>query len=159
MNLATLTENDAETTSNKAGLLIGGYLVHPIATNVEFQPELLFSQKGTRVLDTSDNAKVSLGYFELPVLLRYNVPVTSPDVHPYFYAGPALAYRASCNISVTTGAITTSGRCASPADNAADLTPKRYDLGGVIGGGLVQDEWPRPHDGSSLRVRLFHRRR
>ena len=62
------------------GLRIGDYFT--------LQPEVLFSQKGMETIWEGESIMFNLGYLEIPVLLKVNIP--AGRVSPSFYLGPAL---------------------------------------------------------------------
>ncbi|WP_370898319.1 porin family protein [Chryseobacterium gossypii] len=97
-NASTLTENNVEYENDqkfKIGINAGGFVNIPIAEKFSVQPEVLFSQGGSKTKDIykyySDNYnfkqeydyKMTLNYIVLPVMLQYNIL-------PQFYveAGP-----------------------------------------------------------------------
>lgn len=142
VNLASIKQDNAgspEGLSSRTGLMAGVYDVHAIAGDFDIQAELLYSQKGSSFSDTGIEAQITLKYIEIPVLLRYNLPVLSSDFRPHIYIGPAFSYRTSCSGSSTYQGTTISGDCRAfgetTTSNGGD-EPARYDIGGVIGGGL-----------------------
>ncbi|WBV56477.1 porin family protein [Chryseobacterium daecheongense] len=97
-NASTLTENNVEYENDqkfKIGINAGGFVNIPIAEKFSVQPEVLFSQGGSKTKDIfkyySDNYsfkqeydyKMTLNYIVLPLMLQYNIL-------PKFYveAGP-----------------------------------------------------------------------
>lgn len=139
LNLATVTgqTDNSIQTKNKSGFMAGVFLVRPIAEHLDIQPELIFTQKGAVASGSGAELSVTLNYVELPVLFRYNIPVSSSGVRPYVYAGPSFAYRTSCDFTASGGGITASGSCKSANSGSSSDEPKTVDVGGVVGGGIA----------------------
>lgn len=84
MNMADLT-GDAENTDMKAGLVIGAFANFSLGV-INIQPELLYSMKGSKVDDVSQD----YNYFEIPILIKYNLPIPG-KLTPSVYAGPVFS--------------------------------------------------------------------
>lgn len=74
------------------GFAAGGYLEFNVPFLFTIQPEVLYSQKGftaeQNVLGYDVKATGHFNYLEIPVLLKFSLPV--PIVKPSLYAGPAM---------------------------------------------------------------------
>jgi hypothetical protein len=140
MNRATLGGSDAEGGEPRTSVIGGVTLAFPIGSILSLQPEFLFSAKGEQETEAGVTGVVKMNYFEMPVLLRLDVPVAG-DVRPFLYAGPAPAYRLSCDVEGTDGATTISMSCRQFDDQfgAGDVTFNLVDVGLVLGGGLSFD--------------------
>jgi hypothetical protein len=77
-NGSTFSGADSEGTEYKAGFAAGPFVNFGISDNFSIQPEFLYSQKGA----SQDNVpfgtvnstlKTSLGYLDVPIMLRYNI--------------------------------------------------------------------------------------
>jgi len=88
LNMANISQKDIEKNTSKMGLNIGGMMQYPIAENIVFQPELLYTMKGAN-FDYNANPYWSFGYIEIPMLVKYNVNMPSMKIQPYL--GPSLA--------------------------------------------------------------------
>ncbi|MCK4461905.1 MAG: PorT family protein [candidate division Zixibacteria bacterium] len=127
LNLANLTGADSEGFDSKTGLVAGGFVKLNIAPNLAIQPEVLFTQKGSKGdLGFGATAKFELNYIEVPVLLRFSFPTTG-ELKPFLFAGPAMAFIQTAEFTVEV-----SGQSAS-LDIANE---KSNDLGLVVGGGI-----------------------
>lgn len=89
VNLAKLKESASGisiTTDTKVGFNAGFFATVPVASNISFQPELLYSLEGGKVKDASSNSesKVDLSYLNVPLMLQYNasglIVETGPQV-------------------------------------------------------------------------------
>ena len=100
-----------------------------------FEPGLEFAQKGTKSLDRWGNSDqiilwdATLSYVEMPLLLRMGLGSVNV-VRPYVVAGPELAFKVSCKLSVQ-GASARGYSCA-------DLTAatESFDYGVIAGVGV-----------------------
>ena len=132
VNLANIRGDGADGDA-RTGLVVGVTARIPFAANLAFQPELHFSQKGSRFRDEDFSGTLALSYAELPLHLRYEVPV-SGGVRPYLLAGPTLALRTGCSVS--------GGGISVDCDEIEDFIGsegdgfKRVDFGLSIGGGV-----------------------
>ncbi|MBJ6110499.1 PorT family protein [Hymenobacter sp. BT523] len=110
-NLASYTGTDNTATTNKFGLNAGLTLNLELTDQLSVQPEVLFSQKGTKLSYNEDNSDVTvfltngnafgrkgsgtysqtLNYLDVPVLLRYNVG-PSDGAGFFLEAGPQVSF-------------------------------------------------------------------
>jgi len=65
-----------------------------------YQLEACISKKGVQVIEKNDEDNVSLTYLELPVTLKYLIPLEG-TISPYIYAGPAVALLFSASYGST----------------------------------------------------------
>lgn len=81
LNISNLTFNESELNSkSKTGFTAGFMVEIPVAKNFSLQPELLYSQQGTKI-SFSDNevtnshykSTIDLNYLNIPVMLKYYV--------------------------------------------------------------------------------------
>lgn len=89
-NLAQLRGESSfgdDATDRKLGFTVGTFAEMPLTGSFSLQPELLYTQKG----GTEEDVDFNLDYLELPVLVKYNLPVEGRLV-PSLYAGPYAAY-------------------------------------------------------------------
>ncbi len=117
---------------NRTGTLFGGALTLPFGRTWSVQPEVLFTNKGSKFnTGGGGQTNVRLDYLDIPVLLRYDV-AGGTTLSPHLYAGPAVSYRVGCNVKVSgSGIPNTSSDCGR---NNFDL--KTFDWGAVVGGGV-----------------------
>ncbi|OIV39775.1 porin family protein [Flavobacterium johnsoniae] len=81
LNLAALTFDESElNSSNKTGFTAGVMIEVPLAKNFSLQPELLYSQQGTKisfsdpdVTNSQFKSTIDLNYLNIPVMLKYYV--------------------------------------------------------------------------------------
>ncbi len=134
VNLAKLGGSDAGSLETKAGLVAGGFVEFMIGNMFAIQPEVLYSQKGAKESVGGDELKLKIDYVEVPVLLKINIPIEGSNVHPNVYAGPAVAFKASCKFSGSSGGVSFSESC-----DDAGVMVKSTDFGVAFGGGVSFD--------------------
>ena len=81
-----------------------------------------------------------LDYIEVPVLLRWNLPIMAGRLRPYLNGGPAFGWRVDCGITVSLAAAAATGEpeadCEELTSENLQETLKDYELGMVVGAGL-----------------------
>jgi len=132
LSLATLGGSDVGDMDPgyKTGFGLGAFLELPVSDVLSIQPELLYLQKGAEGSEQGVNITVAISYVELPVLLRINVPVEG-NVAPYFVVGPAISFKAGCEVTGEGGGVEVKIDC-----DEAEAETKSVDFGGVVGAGL-----------------------
>ncbi len=134
VNLAKLGGSDAGSTESKAGFVAGGFVEFMLGNMFAIQPEVLYSQKGAKESIGGDEVKLKVDYVEVPLLLKLNIPIEGSKVHPSVYAGPAVAFKASCKLAADIGGVSASESC-----DDAGLEIKSTDFGLAFGGGVSFD--------------------
>jgi hypothetical protein len=118
-------DNNLVRTVSRAGLSGGGLAEISLTEHWAVQPEVLYTMKGTKEVFLSTSTRFQrLGYLEVPVLLKFNIP------HFFVEAGPQVGVLLQAKQRVET-----SGGDAELA-NKADF--RTTDLGYALGLG-VQD--------------------
>lgn len=119
-------EDDAEYSFGFTG---GAYLNYAFNRCLSIQPELLYSMKGTEAVLVEDylDMTVSFEYIEIPVLIRYSLPLEG-DFRPFFFGGPCLAYLLESELRISTIILS--------ADADFSSVSHTNDFALVLGGGL-----------------------
>ncbi len=133
LNGADVSFDPEVDTGLRVGFIGGGALAFGLHPSFAIQGEVLFSQKGTEVDDEVEGVSATLGvnYIEIPLLAKVMIP--AGVVTPIFYAGPAVAFEASCSLSGDIDGIEVDIDCDDPL---ADVQRKKTDFGLVGGAGL-----------------------
>lgn len=120
----------------KAGFVGGGFLGYQVADVFSIEPQVLFSQKGTKVEGTGSNSSlegsVRINYIAVPILGKFWIPVSDPSIKPFVFIGPEIAFKVSCKAEGVILAVTGSQDC----DNTEVIKVKSTDFGGTAGGGI-----------------------
>lgn len=131
LNLSNFYSDEVNDNNLKAGLNAGVYAKLPVARGFSIQPELLYSNKGSK--RSYDNAlfgegeyRTNLHYIEVPVLGVINL-AQNFNIH----AGPYVSYLAGVNI--------TDLESDGSVEEIAELNPEnlnRFDYGVAAGFGI-----------------------
>lgn len=129
-SLATLGGSDAEIADSRAGLRVGASAILPFANSLDLQLGAAYAAKGATEQEFGADLDFSLGYLEIPLLLRFT-PSVAGTISPHFLIGPALALRVSCNVAIEEEGVEFSFDCDEEFD---DL--KSMDFGAMAGTGI-----------------------
>jgi hypothetical protein len=117
---------------SRTGTMFGASLLLPLGGSVALQPELLFSNKGSKFnTGTGGEKDIRLDYLEIPVLLRYDL-AGGAALDPHIYAGPSIGYKVGCNVKFSGGGIPNSSSDCT-RDN---FDAKTLDWGAIVGAGV-----------------------
>ncbi|MBN2572125.1 MAG: PorT family protein [Ignavibacteriales bacterium] len=132
LNLANVTSDpEPPYELNTRTAMVAGAFVGLNFGSFTVQPELLYSMKGTTssfdILGVTVDNTTKADYFEIPVLLKYNIPLPGA-VTPSIFVGPSIGFLLSCkNVSEAGG--------STSEIDYTDST-KSTDFGLVFGAGL-----------------------
>ena len=135
VNSATVGGGDAQDAGRRTGPLLGALAVLPFSPTIAFQPELAFVSKGASVHDAQDpsfSGALKMTYLQIPALLRFELAAATTGPKPFLYAGPALAFKTSCDFEVKGPGISASSSC----DNA-DVNANSTDFSLIGGAGIA----------------------
>ncbi len=145
VNLATLSGfNDASTTQ-RVGVMVGGFMTFGLAPMIAFEPEVLFSMQGSKLhfgtsgTIVSSDVTAKLDYVQVPLLLRIGNSGKA-GASLYAVAGPTLGILArnegvadqlkSTDLGVVVGAGVTVSRLLLEGRYTAGLTD--FNKGGTV---------------------------
>jgi hypothetical protein len=132
LNLATMsltTEGKSYNPKISPGIHFGGSLDLRLARNLDFQPALVFSAKGSVYKTDSTEYSISPIYVEIPLILSYSFGWEAVKIT--MFAGPYFACGIGGNTLMTGGVFQ---NISYGSDANDDL--KRFDIGLNAGGGL-----------------------
>ncbi len=130
LNFADLTGTDSEGFKNKTGMIAGVYAKLSFSPRVAIQPEILYTQKGSRGTEGGLlSMTFKMDYIEIPVLLRLTVPLEG-QVEPFVYGGPSFAFITKAEIEFQAQGISATLNMANE---------KSSDIVFLFGGGLELD--------------------
>jgi len=84
--------DDVADASYYYGFAIGGFYYYAMSEIFVLQPELYYSVKGGKEDDEGEESDLKLSYIEIPVLLKFNLPMEGKSWAPNLYVGPYLAF-------------------------------------------------------------------
>ncbi len=131
VNFASLGGDDADGLDSRTAIHVGATVLFPLSEVLGLQVGGLYSQKGAEASEGGVTAAIELGYFEVPVLLRYAFP-SEGAASFHLLAGPAVGFEVGCSISGSSGSGSASIDCSD-----AELDTKSVDFG--LTGGLGLD--------------------
>jgi hypothetical protein len=115
------------------GFGVGGFLALDLTRNIAIQPELQYVQKGSRFRTENTRSSLILGYLQVPLLLKLQIPTGGPGgISPHLYGGAAASYRIDCRLNLTTG----NNSLSQPCSNLDEPPPKRWDASAIAGAGV-----------------------
>jgi hypothetical protein len=129
---------DEDGVDARTGLGLGAFARFGLASTLSLQPEALYVGKGFSGNDGGFESTFKLDYLQVPVLLQVHVPVDGA-VSPRLFAGPAIAFKLSCNAAGDDGGTSVEISCADFSDFGLDLDAKSTDFGLVFGAGADID--------------------
>lgn len=72
LNLANWSGSDADDAKMKIGFNVGGFVNLAVSESFSIQPELLFSNQGTKFEESGESATIHSNYLNIPVMAQYN---------------------------------------------------------------------------------------
>lgn len=137
INVAKLSGDNITGIDNRTGMLGGLFLTLHLTNSFAVEPELLYSQHGAASNSDPDvDFTFKMDYVDVPVLLRFEVPVVGP-IRPFFVAGPAFGIKTKCNVEGSVDGGSASADCDNVGDQFGEsFETKSFDLSGVAGAGI-----------------------
>ena len=129
-NFATFGGADAGSPGHRTALNVGAAMTFDVSPNVGVQVGALYSQRGATDEESGVSAKMSMDYFEVPVLLKLGIP-SQGNASAHVYLGPAVAFKVKCDAEVGVGGAKISASCSE-----GDIPIKSVDFGAVGGVGM-----------------------
>ena len=93
MAIASVSGDEIEGLDSKIGLALGGFVDVPLGTNspLSIRGEVGLVNKGAKAEEGSATLKLNLDYIEVPVMVKYNIPVEG-NLMPNLFAGPVVGF-------------------------------------------------------------------
>ncbi|MCB5265747.1 MAG: PorT family protein [Candidatus Cloacimonetes bacterium] len=93
LNIASFTgEDNMDDFDSKLGFHAGLMMQSPLGNNFIIQPEVLYTMKGAtsefKLLGVQNELTGTANYIEIPMLIKYNIELSSVQIQPYF--GPSI---------------------------------------------------------------------
>jgi len=124
--------------------LIGVYGELPLHTNISFQPELQFIQKGFSASESTSvdilgldiplgaSVETNINYIETPMLFKFKT--SESNAKAYALAGPAIGYATSANLEPKVMGFLSFNLPDQSIDLSSDIY-NRVDISGIVGVG------------------------
>jgi hypothetical protein len=136
VNSATVGGGDVGEPLRRTGFIVGASMIAPASPTVSIEPQALFTSKGAKFEDSGGGGSIRMNYIQVPVLVRITA-APSGNVRPFVFGGPAIAFKASCDLEGLDGGVSASISCDQL--EAEGVKFKSVDYGLVVGGGLAFD--------------------
>jgi hypothetical protein len=131
LNLANLSGDDISDTDARTGFAGGLFFMYQFNDMFAIQPEAYYSMKGATDKGSfegySYEAELKLDYLEIPLLLKFLIPIKDSNVRPTVFAGPSFGFNMSAKSKVEAGGQTFEQDIEYVAST---------DFGLVFGGGI-----------------------
>lgn len=130
VNLANVTfdsEDGAPSFDPRTGIVAGGFVILPVFSWLEVQPEVLYTSKGAKLDDEGVKASLVLDYVEVPILARASRALSGRS-RLYAVAGPTVGF------NVRARSRTEFSGSTEEMDISSDV--ERLDIGVAAGAGL-----------------------
>lgn len=131
LNLANLSGDDISDTDSRTGFAGGLFFMYQFSDMFAIQPEAYYTMKGATDKGTiegySYEAEMKLDYIEVPLLLKFLIPLKGSSIKPAIFAGPSIGFNMSAKTKVEAGG-------QSFEQDMEDVAST--DFGLVFGGGI-----------------------
>jgi hypothetical protein len=131
LNLANLSGDDAGSPDSKTAFAFGGFFAYQFSPMFAIQPEIYYSMKGATDNMTFEGSTVDItytfDYIEIPLLLKFMIPIQGSNIKPAIFAGPHVAIN-------TTAKVKAEYQGDSDEDDIDDF--KSTEFGLQFGGGV-----------------------
>lgn len=117
---------------SRIGFNIGANLAIPVASRFAIVPGAHYAQKGVKYSQGSDEEKLKVDYFLIPLVGSLRVTGDDSSVGVQIFAGPEISFEVSCKETATVGGTTASVDC----DTAGASNRQKTDIGFLGGAGL-----------------------
>ena len=116
--------NDAPESDKRTGLAAGLFLRLPMGGTFSIQPEVLYSQKGTKFSEDGGEVTIELDYLDIPVLAR----VASGPSGFALFVGPSFGFKVRARAKGEAG--------GSEASEDISEDVESLDVGFILGAGF-----------------------
>jgi hypothetical protein len=99
-NFANFRGDDADGSSSRKALVVGGFVKINLLNILAIQPEVLYSGKGAESEINSVKTTTKITYLEIPVLVRINA-INAGVLHAGLIGGPSFAFTLSAKANDT----------------------------------------------------------
>jgi Outer membrane protein beta-barrel domain len=131
LNLANLSGDDISDTDSRTGFAGGLFFMYQFSDMFAIQPEAYYTMKGATDKGTiegfSYDAEIKLDYIEVPLLLKFLIPIKGSGIKPAIFAGPSVGFNLSAKSKIEAGGQTFE-------EDMQDVAST--DFGLVFGGGI-----------------------
>lgn len=121
----------------RSGFALGLSMEHQLSPMLSFAPEAMYVTKGFEVEFEGDAFGLKFGYLEVPLLLRATFGSAGAGARPWVTAGPAVAFKLSCDATIDADEIEAEAECTEVDEGEEEPNEfKSVDFGLMVGAGV-----------------------
>jgi hypothetical protein len=105
LNIANIGGSDADelvgqSLDSKTAFAGGVFFMYQFSDMFAIQPEAYYSMKGATYSVSGADLTISLDYIEIPLLLKFIIPIEGSNIRPSIFAGPAIGFNTTHKMKV-----------------------------------------------------------
>jgi hypothetical protein len=152
VNMSDVTGDDFSDffggTSTRIGFAVGAFAEFGLTDMVSLRPELVYTQKGTKIDEDPVEVDVKLDYIQLPVLAKILLGAPTTGARFNLLIGPAFGFSAGCTFDVDAPIVLSAAPSLATAASMIELDcdeigadAKGFELAGILGAGVDIDRF------------------
>ena len=113
------------------GTAVGAFATFGFGGMLALEPQFLMVDKGIKSEESGLSATAKLTYLQIPLLVKVRFPLGAPGgVTGFLFAGPGVAYRVGCRLTLAQGGNELAGDCET--DEETDAL-RSFDSSAIFG--------------------------
>jgi len=106
LNIASIAGDDADkilegqSLDSKTGFAGGLFFTYQFSNMFAIQPEAYYTMKGATYSEGGADLTISLDYIEIPVLVKFIIPIEGSKIKPSIFAGPSIGFNMTAKSKV-----------------------------------------------------------
>jgi hypothetical protein len=106
LNIASIGGDDADqilegqSLDSKTGFAGGLFFTYQFSNMFAIQPEAYYTMKGATYSEGGADLTISLDYIEVPILVKFIIPIQGSNIKPSIFAGPAIGFNMTAKSKV-----------------------------------------------------------
>jgi len=105
LNIANIGGSDVDelvgqSLDSKTTFAGGIFFMYQFSDMFAIQPEAYYSMKGATYSEGGVDLTISLDYIEIPLLLKFIIPIKGSNIRPSIFAGPAIGFNTTHKMKV-----------------------------------------------------------
>ena len=106
LNIASIGGDDADqilegqSLDSKTGFAGGLFFTYQFSNMFAIQPEAYYTMKGATYSESGADLTISLDYIEVPILVKFIIPIEGSAIKPSIFAGPSIGFNMTAKSKV-----------------------------------------------------------
>ena len=106
LNIASIAGDDADqilegqTLDSRTGFAGGLFFMYQFSNMFAIQPEAFYTMKGATYSESGADLTISLDYIEVPILVKFIIPIEGSAIKPSIFAGPSIGFNMTAKSKV-----------------------------------------------------------